>query len=148
MPQEQFDKIPKAIFVVGELYGEVLDDLDTGDSFGAYSEYLFEDPARLWKLTLVIGVDCVFLLLLLFPVLYMKLGQGRTQEYSLYKRTALGDLYAEYIYGMKNFIHDYSCLSEAEKDSLVLWDDYLIYAVILEENRKIVEEIMQRRNGA
>lgn len=148
MPQEQFDKIPKAIFVVGELYGEVLDDLDTGDSFGAYSEYLFEDPARLWKLTLVIGIDCVFLLLLLFPVLYMKLGQGRTQEYSLYKRTALGDLYAEYIYGMKNFIHDYSCLSAAEKDSLVLWDDYLIYAVILEENRKIVEEIMQRRNGA
>lgn len=59
-----------------------------------------------------------------------------------------GDLYAEYIYGMKNFIHDYSCLSEAEKDSLVLWDDYLIYAVILEKNKKIIEEMMQRRNGA
>ena len=148
MSQEQFEQIPKAVFVVGEVYQEVLDDLGTGDSFGTYSEYLFEAPARLWKLTLVTGIDCVFLLLFLFPVLYMKFGQGRTQEYSPYKRTVAGDLYAEYIYGMKNFIHDYSCLSEAEKDSLVLWDDYLIYAVILEENKKIVEEMMQRRNGA
>ena len=46
---------------------------------------------------------------------------------------------------MKNFIHDYSNLSEVEKDALVLWDDYLIYAVVLEENKKIVEEIMRRR---
>lgn len=125
----------------------MLDDLDVGDSFDAYSEYLFEAPARLWKLTLVIGIDSVFLLLLLFPVLYMKFGQGRTQEYSPYKQTDAGDLYAEYICGMKNFIHDYSCLSEAEKDSLVLWDNYLIYAIVLEENKKIVKEIMQRRNG-
>lgn len=48
---------------------------------------------------------------------------------------------------MKNFIHDYSNLSEAEKDSLVLWDDYLIYAVVLEENEKIIEEMMQRREA-
>ena len=69
---------------------EMLDDLGNGDSFGTYSEYLFEAPARLWKLTLVIGINCVFLLLFLFPVLYMNFGQGKTQEYSPYKRTAAG----------------------------------------------------------
>lgn len=146
MPPDQFEKIPKSIFVIGEMQQEVLDALDTGEPFGVYSEHLFENTGLLWKLTLVVGIDSAFLLLLLFPVLYMKFGQGRMQEESPYKRTALGDLYAEYIYGMKNFIHDYSNLSEAEKDSLVLWDDYLIYAVVLEENKKIIEEIMQRRD--
>lgn len=145
MPQEQFEKIPEIVFAIGEMHQEVLDNLDTGDSFGEQSEYLFGNPNYLWKLTLVVGMDSAFLLLLLFPVLYMKFGQGKMQEQSPYKRTQLGEVYTEYIYGMKNFIHDYSNLSEAEKASLVLWDDYLIYAVVLEENKRIVGEIMQRR---
>jgi len=145
MPQEQFEKIPEIVFAIGEMQQEVLDKLDTGDSFGEQSEYLFGNPNYLWKLTLVVGIDSAFLLLLLFPVLYMKFGQGKMQEQSPYKRTQLGEVYTEYIYGMKNFIHDYSNLSEAEKASLVLWDDYLIYAVVLEENKRIVGEIMQRR---
>lgn len=61
-----------------------------------------------------------------------------------YVRTARGNEYAEYIWGMKNFIHDYSYLNEAEKDALALWDDYLIYAVLLEENTQIQKEIMVR----
>lgn len=52
---------------------------------------------------------------------------------------------AECIYGMKNFIHDFSNLSEAHKEQVVLWDDYLVYAVVLEENQQIVKEIMKRR---
>ena len=47
---------------------------------------------------------------------------------------------------MKNFIHDFSNLSEAHKEQVVLWDDYLVYAVVLEENQQIVKEIMKRRN--
>ena len=56
---------------------------------------------------------------------------------------------AEYVYGMKNFIHDYSNLSEADKSQLALWDDYLIYAVVLEENEQIVADIrkMRLQNG-
>lgn len=140
MPQEQFDKIPQALFVVGDIQQEVLDGLDSGQSFDVFANSDF-----LWKLTMVVTMDCTFLLLFLFPVLYMKFGQGRIQEQSPYKRTEIGEIYAEYIYGMKNFIHDYSNLNEAQKDALVLWDDYLIYAVVLEENKKIVEDIMKRR---
>ena len=140
MPQEQFDKIPQALFVVGEIQQEVLEGLGSGQSFD-----VFTDSSFWWKLTMVVIMDCTFLLLFLFPVLYMKFGQGRIQERSPYKRTEMGEIYAEYIYGMKNFIHDYSNLNEAQKDALVLWDDYLIYAVVLEENRKIVEDIMKRR---
>jgi len=53
----------------------------------------------------------------------------------------------EYIYGMKNFIHDFSNLSEATQNELVLWDDYLVYAVVLEENQQIVNDIIKRRKS-
>lgn len=148
LPKDVFDKIPDAVFVIGEMQKEVLDKLDSvNTSEKTSNELLFGDFDFLWKLTFVITMDSAFLLLLLFPVLYMTFGEGRKGERSPYKRTPSGEIYTEYIYGMKNFIHDYSNLSEAEKDSLVLWDDYLIYAVVLEENKKIVEEMMQRREA-
>ena len=42
----------------------------------------------------------------------------------------------------QNFIHDFSNLSMVDKEQLVLWNDYLVYAVTLEENQQIVHEIM------
>lgn len=63
----------------------------------------------------------------------------------LIERTDYGNLMAECIYGMKNFIHDYSNLSEADKRQVVLWEDYLVYAVVLEENEQIVDEITKTR---
>lgn len=61
-------------------------------------------------------------------------------------RTPAGDELTEEIYGMKNFIHDFSNLSEADKEQLILWDDFLIYAVVLEENTSIVDEICGMKN--
>lgn len=64
----------------------------------------------------------------------------------VFKRTALGQELTEQIYGMKNFIHDFSELSQADKEQLVLWDDFLIYAVVLEENTSIINEIYNMKN--
>lgn len=61
-------------------------------------------------------------------------------------RTPAGDELTEEIYGMKNFIHDFSNLAEADKEQLILWDDFLIYAVVLEENTSIVDEICGMKN--
>lgn len=61
------------------------------------------------------------------------------------KRTEYGNYMAECIYGMKNFIHDYSNLNEADRRQVVLWKDYLVYAVVLEENMEIVNEISRMR---
>lgn len=69
----------------------------------------------------------------------------RKSDVKQYKRTNLGNEMAECIYGMKNFIHDYSNLSEVHQEQVVLWDDYLVYAVVLEENQKIIADIMSRR---
>ena len=57
------------------------------------------------------------------------------------KRTPEGNILAEKLYGMKNFINDFSNLDEATKKHLVLWKEFLIYAVVLEENNTILSEI-------
>ncbi len=62
------------------------------------------------------------------------------------RRTDSGNVMAECIYGMKNFIRDFSNLSQADKEQVVLWEDYLVYAVVLEENQKIVNHITALRN--
>lgn len=62
----------------------------------------------------------------------------------LWERTALGNEMAEKIAGLLRFIHEFSILSEAEKEQAVLWDDYLVYAIVLEENEKIVGEISKQ----
>lgn len=57
------------------------------------------------------------------------------------RRTKLGNELTEKIYAMKNFINDFGNLSDATKEHLVLWDFFLIYAVVLEENNKIIDEL-------
>lgn len=63
-----------------------------------------------------------------------------------YDRTSEGKVLVEQIAGMKNFIHDFSNLSENEKESVKLWNDFLVYAVLLEENQKIVKDIFKYKD--
>lgn len=56
-------------------------------------------------------------------------------------RTFKGKALAAQVMGLKNFIHDFSNLKQADKEQLALWDHFLIYAVVLEENTAIVNEI-------
>ena len=67
-------------------------------------------------------------------------------ENDKYERTSEGKILVEQIAGMKNFIHDFSNLSTEEKDSVILWNDFLVYAVLLEENDKVVKEIFNYKN--
>lgn len=71
---------------------------------------------------------------------------GKTVGYSkrgdvIWERTTLGNETAEKIAGLVQFIHEFSLLSEAKKEQVELWDDYLVYAIVLEENEKIVKDI-------
>lgn len=79
----------------------------------------------------------------LFSIIYFVTSVFTTKRV---KRTKLGNQLTEKIYAMKNFIHDFGNLSEKTKEHLVLWDYFLIYAIVLEENDKIVNEISNYRN--
>lgn len=63
-----------------------------------------------------------------------------------YERTKEGKILVEQIAGIKNYIHDFSLLSEKDKEGIALWEDFLIYAVVLEENEKIIEDIYRYKN--
>lgn len=46
--------------------------------------------------------------------------------------------------GLKNYIKDYSLLKEKEHKDFIIWENYLIYSVIMGHNTKIVQEVMQK----
>lgn len=60
---------------------------------------------------------------------------------SSYVRTEEGEELNKKIEGLKNYITKYSTIETREKEELVIWEDYLIYSVIFEINKKIVEDM-------
>lgn len=58
-----------------------------------------------------------------------------------YKRTEEGELLNQKIEGLKNYLKDFSLLTEKEQQELVLWEEYLIYSVLFNTNHKIIKEL-------
>ena len=48
----------------------------------------------------------------------------------------------EKLEGLKNYIKDYSMINERKKEEIDIWEDYLIYSVIFDENIKIVKDVI------
>lgn len=134
--------LPDQVFWFGRRLNWMMECMNMISGKSNEVELMIRTPHLLSTMTLCFTVFALFFLLLLAPFLYLKMRSSQMLERADYVRTARGNEYAEYIWGMKNFIHDYSYLNEAEKDALALWDDYLIYAVLLEENTQIQKEIM------
>ena len=42
-------------------------------------------------------------------------------------------------YPLKNYLKDYSNIHEKDENSLTLWEDYLIYSVIFNQNTKVTK---------
>ena len=42
--------------------------------------------------------------------------------------------------GLKNYIDEYSLLKEKTSEDITIWEDYLIYSVIFNQNNDIIEE--------
>lgn len=126
-----------------ESLGTVVDNIP--ETISGFVEYARQYPELYPFLTEGILVIVLCMALFLFPIIAIAVWVGLALTVKRLRRTSLGNEMAEYIYGMKNFIHDYSNLSEAERQQVVMWEDYLIYAVVLEENQQIVSDIMRRR---
>lgn len=116
------------------------------DDFGAVPDTSYMAEPRFAELLLK-GLVALFgcFIWLSWPILTVVRLTAVEYGTKLFKRTPQGEIAAEKIAGMQNFLHDFSNLSEAHKQQLVLWDDFLIYAVVLEENRRIVDEILSRK---
>lgn len=71
---------------------------------------------------------------------------GYANRKSRFQRTIIGEEKTTYIHALQNFIHDFSNLNDYDKEQIILWDDFLIYAIVLEQNDKIVENIAKMFN--
>lgn len=95
----------------------------------------------------VVGTFAVIALFALFSMPFYLRARRITYHFvdanDKYERTSEGKELVEQIVGMKNFIHDFSNLSEEQKESVVLWNDFLVYAVLLEENDNIINDIFK-----
>jgi len=93
----------------------------------------------------VVGGSICLVGMIAWPIFYIVFVLKYQNKNNSLKRTEKGEKLASEIQGMKNFIHDFSLLNEAEKEEIILWEDFLVYAIILEENEKIVEEILNSK---
>lgn len=59
-------------------------------------------------------------------------------------RTTNGEVINEKLEGLKNFLKDFSNISDKNEDYLILLEDYLIYSVIFEQNTLIVKNIFEK----
>lgn len=59
-------------------------------------------------------------------------------------RTANGEIINEKLEGLKNFLKDFSNVSDKNEDYLILLEDYLIYSVIFEQNTLIVKNVFEK----
>lgn len=125
-------------------FGAIIDTAPENMSLAEQVNFLSQN--NLWLESAEIILLFVYMMFMVAFVLSSPLvGKIITKNIKPIKRTEYGYYMAECIYGMKNFIHDYSNLSEADKRYVVLWKDYLVYAVVLEENTEIVNEISMAR---
>jgi len=93
--------------------------------------------------------ETIFILLILLFVLLLFLIPGYgivyffIQIFYPYRRTELGEDINIKLKGLKNYLEDFSSLEKKDIEHLIIWDEYLIYSVLFNQNKKIVEEIYQ-----
>ncbi len=101
------------------------------------------------KNLIVEEIIVIAILLLSATITYKKVSLffvGYANRKNRFKRTNLGEEQTELIHSLQNFIHDFSNLKDADKEQIILWEDFLIYAIVLEENDKIVADIEKSFN--
>ena len=115
---------------------------------------IFLETDMIERIDFFVGAITIFGYLLLIDILIfvpwyiaIKRAVYYKREDVIWERTPLGDETTEKIAGLSRFIQEFSLLSEAKKEQVVLWDDYLVYALVLEKNEKIVKNISQLYKG-
>lgn len=58
-----------------------------------------------------------------------------------YERTVKGEEVNKKLEGLKNYIKDFSILNEREQQELMVWEEYLIYSVLFNQNQKVFDEL-------
>lgn len=55
-----------------------------------------------------------------------------------------GEKINERLEGLKNYLKDFTSIENKSQEELVIWEDYLIYSVIFNQNKKIIKEYQEK----
>ena len=79
---------------------------------------------------------------MLYPIISIISFIVTTVKYKMdpYFRTEKGKELNREIEGLKVFLKDYTLLDEKDKEAVVVWEEYLAYSVLFNQNKKIVEQ--------
>ena len=94
-------------------------------------------------LTLFSTVMIDFIAMFVLTSLYMVIEQIIYMNKS-YRRTIKGKKLLNQAYALKNYLKEYSLIKDRTEEELVLWEYYLIYAVVLEVNVKMEDKIIEK----
>ncbi len=128
------------IFTIGKDFMEVA---DTATNDLELINAMVENPMLLVAMLVLLILSASFMVAFLFPLIDAIRGLVENGDASRYlRRTPLGEREAECVFGIRNYLRDFTKLSEADRHALMLWDDFLVYAVALGQNPQVVNELM------
>ena len=115
-------------------------------SFSNFPDFFNNIPNKNIAMLLLPVIFILFLIMIIFPfatIVYIK-SYYRMNKQNPYIRNKKARNINKKLEGLRKYVKDFSQLSESQYNEIILWEDYLIYSVILGQNSKIVKEIMKK----
>lgn len=94
-------------------------------------------------LNLITAVIISFFGVLVLISLYIVIDQIKYINKN-YRRTIKGKKLLNKAYALKNYLKDYSLIKDRTEEELIMWEYYLVYAVVLGVNAKIEDQIIEK----
>lgn len=121
---------------------------DKTDVFYSYNliradKYEYSIVRKKAILDTLVPLSILISIIMVFVSLYMVIEQIIYFNKN-YIRTIKGNELLNKAYALKNYLKDYSLIKNRTEEELVLWEYYLVYAVILDVNVKIKNEIIEK----
>lgn len=132
-----FHKNPKIIFIITPIIIALI-------YFNTFSN--FEIKSNNVVVTIMLILLFIALLIAPYALITYIFRKSRLNKSQPYKRSKLGSETNEKLEGLKKYIKEFSILSEREQKEIKLWREYLIYSVMFNMNKKVVEEVKKKIN--
>lgn len=122
----------------------LMEALDSASNDAEIIAAVVANPMLLVAMLIMLILFGFMMVALVFPLVDTVRGLVENGDASRYlKRTPQGEREAECVYGIRNYVRDFTALSDADRRALMLWDDFLVYAVALGQNPQVVGELVR-----
>ena len=123
---------------------DLMELLDTAENDYEMVALMIENPLLAVQLLIMVVIAILMIVAFLLPLVDTVRGLVENGDASRHlRRTQLGEEEAELVYGIRNYVRDFTALSDADRHALMLWDDFMVYAVALGQNPRVVADLVR-----